>query len=752
MSNSQKTAVLVQLPDGTIIQSSGLIKRLLGYSQRQLIGKKPDELGLHFVLPDGRPLPTEALPFIQIFREKKEITPSVLGIFNTTSQTLKWVQVCGRPGKVVNGNVLTASTTYNETSPTAEISSAVSDFSGSGNIWEKTFDALQDVITILTPDLRVVRANKATFITFGITEVELIGRHCYEVFQGKDEPCHDCPVWQPTPSKTTDTSLIFNERLNKTFDVSSSPVFNKDGSVQFLIHSARDVTQKLITTDQRNMFSAAIEQINESVVLTDDIGKIRYVNSSYTQTTGYSFEEVFDQDLSYLNINTDSAPLFREIYSTLRDGKSWQGRLTSRRKDDTIFEEYATISPVINNAGKISNFVAVKRDITQEEELRIQLQQAVKMEAIGTLASGIAHDFNNILSAMIGYGQIAKGRLEQNDPLLADIEQILQAGDRAANLVKQILAFCRHDTQENFLPVKLQYIVKEVTNLLRSSFPATIEISKEINSSCDPIMADPGQLHQVLMNLCTNAKQAIGDNHGRLTLRLDEIEVNEPQMLSGAVLLTSGKYAHLAVEDNGVGMSQEIKERIFDPFFTTKSINQGTGLGLSVVQGIVEKHGGYIRIDSQEDVGSTFNLYFPIVDLEATKEAESSEQDQPGTERVMLIEDEAMLAKVMSRMLSKLGYKVTIFTDSLKAVKEYRRNPYDFDVVITDMTMPHMTGAELAREVLSLRPELPIIMTTGYSESIDEERSKRIGITTFMLKPVKKKPLAKELRKVLDNV
>ncbi len=587
MSNSQQTAILVHQPDGTITQSKGLIKRLLGYSQRQILGKNPAALGLHFVLPDGSPLPAEALPYNQILRKKKEITPSVLGIFNTTSQKLKWFEVSGHPGKVVNGNVLTANTTYKETTPVVGTSSVLPDFSASGNIWEKTFDALQDVITILTPDLRVIRANEATYITFGITKAELIGKHCYEVFQGKDEPCHDCPAWQPSPSKAIDTKLIFNERLSKTFDVSSSPVFNKDGSVQFLIHSARDVTQKLKTTDQRNMFSAAIEQINESVVLTDDKGKIRYVNSSYTQTTGYSVEEVFNKDLSYLNINSDSVPLFREIYSTLRKGKSWQGRLTSRRKDDTIFEEYATISPVTDSNGKISNFVAVKRDITQEEELRIQLQQAVKMEAIGTLASGIAHDFNNILSAMIGYGQIAKGRLEHNDPLLADIEQILQAGDRAANLVKQILAFCRRDTQENFLPVKLQYIVKEVTNLLRSSFPATIEISKEINSDCDPVMADPGQLHQVLMNLCTNAKQAIGNNHGRLTFRLDEIVVNEPQMLSGAILLTSGRYAHLAVEDNGMGMSKEIKARIFDPFFTTKSINQGTGLGLSVVQGIV---------------------------------------------------------------------------------------------------------------------------------------------------------------------
>ncbi len=752
MSNHLNTAALVHQPDGTVIRCTGKTKRLLGFSQHQLIGQKIDKLGLHFIHQDGNPLLPEMYPLRQVIRHKAEINKRTVGIFNLSSQSLKWLEVNGHPKIDDEGNIVNVITTYRETEPKPDKGSFTPVFNDTTKIWEKTFDALQDVITILTPDLKVMRANKATYSTFRITEEELIGKRCYEVFQGRNEPCPDCPVWQPGPLSTTESELVYNERLNKVFDVSSSPYFSEDGTLQFLIHSARDVTQRLKSEEQRNILSAAVEQISESVVITDDHATIQYVNPSYVRTTGYKLQEVTDKDLSFLNINVDSKNLFKDIITRLRRGESWEGQLTNRKKDATIFEEFATISPIVDGSGQITNFVAVKRDITKEEQLRIQLHQAMKMEAIGTLASGIAHDFNNILSAMIGYGQIAKGRLEAHDPLLADIEQILQAGDRAANLVKQILAFSRRDTQENFLPIQLQYIIKEVTNLLRSSFPATIEIYKEISNNCDPIMADPGQLHQVLMNLCTNAKQAIGDNHGRLIIRLEELMVTEPQVLSGSLLLTSGRYAHLTVEDNGVGMSEAIKERIFDPFFTTKAIDKGTGLGLSVVQGIVEKHGGIITVDSQIDEGSVFHLYFPIVDEEVNKEEDSAEPDPPGTERIMLVEDEAVLAKVMSRMLTKLGYKVSIFTDSLEAVKEYRRNPYDFDVIITDMTMPNMTGAELTREVLSLRPELPIIMTTGYSETIDEEKAKRIGITKFLLKPVKKKLLANELRMVLDNV
>ncbi len=253
------------------------------------------------------------------------------------------------------------------------------------------------------------------------------------------------------------------------------------------------------------------------------------------------------------------------------------------------------------------------------------------------------------------------------------------------------------------------------------------------------------------MNLCTNAKQAIGGEYGSLSLTLKETVISEPQILPGSSLLTSGRYVHLIVEDNGVGMDEKTLAKIFDPFFTTKPKDQGTGLGLSVVHGIVEKHGGVIAAQSRTGEGASFHLYFPAVLDSPHITQEPVEPESIGSERIMVVDDEAVIAKVTARMLERHGYKVTIYTNSLEAVSDYRKNPQDCDLIITDMTMPGMTGAELAREALSFRPELPIIMTTGYSEMIDEEKAARLGIREFMFKPIKKGPLLQKVRKALDH-
>jgi len=619
-------------------------------------------------------------------------------------------------------------------------------------VWQKTFDALQDVITILSPDLKVLHANRAAYTTFGLDDGDLVDRYCYEIFHNRSHPCNHCPVHRPDKLQSHQTGLIYHDRLDKTFEITSSPVFDDDGELLYLVHSARDITQKLKDDAERNILSTAVRQTSESVVITDISGAIQYVNPSYSKTTGYSQEELIGKHISFCNINPDSAALFEELLKRLKKGDVWQGQLVNEKKDGSHFTENVTIFPIVTDNNDITNFVAIKRDVTKEEQLQRQLQQAMKMEAIGTLAGGIAHDFNNILSAMIGYGQIAKSRLEQGNPLHEDLEQILLAGDRAANLVKQILTFSRRDTQENFHPLKLQYITKETLNLLSCSLPTTIELRQSIDNSCPPILADPGQLHQVVMNLCTNAKQAIGGNYGSLSLTLKEAVITEPQILPGSALLTSGRYVHLIVEDTGIGMDQETLGKIFDPFFTTKPKDQGTGLGLSVVHGIVEKHGGIITAQSKAGEGTSFHLYFPAVKETPHVTPEPAVVESLGSERVMVVDDEAIIAKVTAHMLQRHGYKVTVYTNSLEAVSDYRINPQDYDLIITDMTMPNMTGAELSREILSFRPELPIIMTTGYSEIIDEDKAARLGIRAFMLKPIKKEALLHKVRKVLDDV
>ena len=404
----------------------------------------------------------------------------------------------------------------------------------------------------------------------------------------------------------------------------------------------------------------------------------------------------------------------------------------------------------MDSAGAIVNFVALKRDITREEQLEQQLQHATKIKALGTLAAGIAHDFNNILSSMIGYGEIAKGKLDLNHKAHGDIEQILDGGDRAVDLIKQILTFGRREASGEFQLIKLQDVVREIIEFLRPSFPPTIEFIHEIDENCRSVYADPSQLYQVIMNLCTNSRQAIGDAHGTIKIKLTEVDATTYDAVLSARNIDR-RYLLLEVIDNGCGIKDENLGNIFDPFFTTKQTEQGTGLGLSVVHGIVKKHNGEIQITSKIGQGTTFSIYLAIDGRDPEKKREQPLIKKCGNERIMIIDDEPHVANVLSACLKKVGYRVTSYCDSIKAVMAFRENPNCCDLVITDMLMPNMTGAELSREMLSIRKELPIIMLTGYSEHFDKERSLQIGLKEYLFKPVKNENLRTIVRKVLDN-
>lgn len=617
--------------------------------------------------------------------------------------------------------------------------------------WEKTFDSISDIVTIQDPEMRIVRANKSAYRNFNLKYGSLIGKTCYEIFQCFEGPCIGCPVVRTGSDLCTHNNLIYNERLKKTFDVRSSPIFDDEGELKWVVQIARDITDNLEHEAERRLLSAAIEQASESVVITDREGVLEYVNPAFTETTGYQRDEAVGQGAGILRSGIHDQSFYQEMWSKLLAGEVWRGRLTNRKKDGSFFREDATISPVVDSHGEITNYIALKRDITREESLERQLHQAMKMEAIGTLAGGIAHDFNNILSAIIGYTHIAKGKLAQDLPVHEDLDQVLAGGDRAADLVKQILTFARQETKEQFRPLRIQYIVKEVLKLLRSSLPATIELKQNVDSSCDAIMADPGQLHQLLMNLCTNAKQAIGLHHGVITITLKQQEVAESYVIGDTGQATTGKYIQLSIQDTGCGMDREVLERIFDPFFTTRAKEHGTGLGLAVVHGIVKKHGGEIFAESEVGKGTTFHVFFSIVERVREPAVAVQGPEFRGSEHIMVVEDEAPVGRVLESILSKLGYSVTLVTDSPEAVSRLRDNPNCCDLILTDMTMPNLTGLELAREALALRPQLPIIMLTGYSEAVDKEKAVKVGIRDFLLKPVRKDKLSAVIREVLDS-
>jgi PAS domain S-box-containing protein len=386
----------------------------------------------------------------------------------------------------------------------------------------------------------------------------------------------------------------------------------------------------------------------------------------------------------------------------------------------------------------------------EKESLRIQaqLQQAQKMEAIGTLAGGIAHDFNNILSAVIGYTEIVLADVAKGTPQHRNLREVLKAGYRARDLVNQILMFSRQKDKE-LKPIQVNQIVIEALQLLRASLPTTIRIEPNLSSN-SAVMADPTQLHQVIMNLCTNAAHAMRERGGLLKIDLQDTLLDDG-FIEEHPSLSAGAYVKLSVSDTGHGMEKTVADRIFDPFFTTKDRGEGTGMGLAVVLGIVKGHGGAIILDTRLNMGSAFDIYLPVIRDQADAESNENTNIPRGTGHILFVDDEKSLADLGFQILSRLGYDVTTRTSSVEALELFTVQPDKFDLVITDTTMPNMTGDELAAKLLDIRSDIPVILCTGYSERISAEKAQRIGIKEFVLKPIVMSELATTVRKVLDE-
>jgi signal transduction histidine kinase/ActR/RegA family two-component response regulator len=381
-------------------------------------------------------------------------------------------------------------------------------------------------------------------------------------------------------------------------------------------------------------------------------------------------------------------------------------------------------------------------------DLQLQLQQAQKMEAVGTLAGGIAHDFNNILAAIMGYTEISLLQNQADNDLKENLDKILQASQRAKELVNQILAFSRQQPLD-IQVLRLKPIVREVLALLRASLPRTIDIGERIAPDLYTIQADPTQIHQVLMNLCTNAAHAMEENGGRLDVSLENIYLDQDNRLR-MWTVSPGWFVRISVEDNGCGIDPEISERIFDPYFTTKQLGKGTGMGLAVTHGIVKSAGGAITVESQLGRGTRFDVYLPGYTEEENETGESIKSLPLGKERILFIDDEENLVDIMRDLLQRLGYRVAVTRHPLDALDWFREDPSRFDLVITDAEMPQMTGDRLARELLAIRKDLPIIMCTGFSEKINRENIKAMGVRHLLMKPIAFRNLAEVIREVLD--
>ncbi len=599
--------------------------------------------------------------------------------------------------------------------------------------------------------------NPAAAHILGWPAEELIGRPSHQVWHhtkpdGTHYPESECPVYLTLKNGTEHkrTEEYFVRRNGDLFPVqfTSRPII-EDDRIKGAVVTFTDISEQKESEIEHERLMSAIEQTNEVIVITDINGNIRYANPAFEKVTGYTRDEVSGENPRILQSGEHDEEFYRDLWDTITNGGTWRGSFMNRKKDGTLYTEDAVISPVFEKSGRIADFVAVKRDITEELELQKQLNHAQRLEAIGNLAGGIAHDFNNILFPIIGLSELMGKEFSPGSPEHKNLHEIIKAGKRGRDLVRQILAVGRQ-SEYRLIPVQIQMVLKEVIKLIRSTVPANIEISINVQQNCSAVMADPTQIHQLAMNLITNAYHALNGEDGQISIRLEEIELAGKK--PGGLTLEPGKYALLTVSDTGPGIDPDIIDTIFEPYVTTKEHGKGTGLGLSVVYGIVGKYGGELRVENEVGRGAAFYVYLPVADKKVDKQEKEDAKILPeGKEKILLVDDEQSILKLQKQMLEKFGYQVETRSSSLEALELFKARPDNFDLIVTDMTMPNMRGDELAKEIRARDKKTPVIICTGFSEKIDENTAERIGINGFLMKPILMKDMMQTVRKVLDE-
>jgi two-component system cell cycle sensor histidine kinase/response regulator CckA len=495
----------------------------------------------------------------------------------------------------------------------------------------------------------------------------------------------------------------------------------------------------------------AVEQAAEIFVITDPEANIQYVNPAFEEATGYSHKETIGQNPRILKSGVQDDAFYRELWDTLTAGKTWKGRFVNKRKDDSFYTEEAIISPVHDSKGEIIHYTAVKRDITEDLRKSEMLAQSQKMQSIGRLAGGVAHDFNNMLNVIMGHTELAREYLSADNPMRANLDEVLKAAQRSANLTRQLLGFARKQT---IIPkhLNLNDTIKSMITMLEHLIGENIRLVWK-PGELKQILIDPVQIDQLLANLVVNARDAIKNENGIITIETGSVRLNEEYCKAYGDCF-AGDYLMLAVSDNGCGMDEETKENIFDPFFTTKDVGEGTGLGLATVYGIVKQNKGFINTYSELNLGTTFKIYFPLlVEEQDYIELIDTQNIQPiiGRETILIVEDEEAILNMTADILSNQGYTVLTALTPGKAFKLAAENSEKIALLLTDVIMPEMNGHKLADKLKLICPNMKIIFMSGYTADIIEQQGVLEENVKFLQKPFLNNVLSEAIRKVLDE-
>ena len=632
--------------------------------------------------------------------------------------------------------------------------------------YKNFFRLANDAILILdVDDGTVLDVNNRACETYGLTRQEFIGRNLQDIT--KDPIGAEARLEKVQSEGMLEHFETIHVRADGTpirFLISPSVVPYRNHKAILSIN--RDITEQKRAAEEQDRLQSERDQLLEQLqlqmelmpiafILTDENLRTTYWNAAAERMFGFAKEEVLDKLSHLLIVPKESQAFVEDIFRRIAVGEVMSSIGNNVTKDGRLICCDWHAAPLKRADGTFVGIMLMAQDITERKQaeatkgkLEAQLRQSQKMEAIGTLAGGIAHDFNNMLAAIIGYCELALMDLAEDSTTKKRVNEILKAGNRAKELVRQILTFSRQEEHER-KPLRLQPIIDEALKLLRASLPSSIEIRQNIDASASSILGDSTQIHQVLMNLCTNAWHAMNDG-GVLELSLTTVEV-DIDFAHAHPGLKQGPHVRLVVSDTGKGMDRSTMEHIFEPFFTTKAPGSGTGLGLAVVHGIVKQLEGVVSVYSEVGRGTTFNIYLPLHDREATSALPAPNPVAEGNdEHILFVDDEESLAALGKSMLERLGYRVTAETSSVEALKIFRAQPNDFDLVITDQTMPHMSGVEFAKVLLEIRPELPVILATGYSTAINPEKAHAIGIREFLFKPNTAQALGEAIQRSLS--